>query len=156
MRVTVSSRASKVLGNKGKMSVSERQVLEEKRQDLKTMVDPKENESLDRVDKFKAESEIKEIEERLMKDDDSNAKGKDRDVLARRKVELEQFIKENVPTLRIQRARDGTPEYDEALRWGKSASDPKVVLACQEYQDIDRRLNPGDPNAGDIEKVVGW
>ena len=155
MYIKVKDRA-KAYGNKGKMAVSERQVLETKRSDLKATLDPNENASLGRVNKPMIQSELQEIEKRLLDDDSKVVRSKDKDGLLSKKAALETFIKENVPPLRIQKAREGTPEYDEALRWGRQATEPFVVDKCHEYQDICRRLDPHNPLAGDIEKVVGW
>jgi len=156
MRVHVKKREN-LLKNKGKMSTGERQVLEEKRSDLRmALAEMKENESTV-GDKSRIEKEVKEIEMKLGHDDESShTSPKERDVLQARKLELAEQIKKVLPPMRLQRAKDGTPEYDTALSNGAAASDPAFVNLCRDYQDVSRRLEPGNPQAGDLEAVVGW
>ena len=138
---------------KGKMSVGERQALKEKQMDLEAQL---KDISADTAlhDKPGVVRQLGRIKEMLAEDEDKSAKGSERGRLEAQKKELEEYIRLNVPPLSLQNARPGTPEYDEAVRWGMKASSPEVVQKCERYKDICRRLDPTDPSAGSVDTLV--
>jgi len=152
MLVTVKTRA-KAGGNKGKLATDERQGLLEKKQELEQLTKDISYEG-NISDKGEIQEKLNRVNTQLAKDDEIIAKGKDKDWLVKRSRTLEGYIKTHVPSLSLQRAKKGTPEYAQALELGRKALDPAVVEACNEYRDIERRLDPENPDAGSIENLV--
>jgi len=143
---------SAAYGNKGKLASGDRQLLVDQKQELENQKKDISYENI--TEKGEIQEKLDMVNDRLAKDDGLIAKGKDKDSLVARSKELAGFIKIHIPPLHIQRAVKGTPEYEQALKLGEKALQPTIVDACNEYQDIERRLNPDDPKAGSIEVLV--
>lgn len=136
----------------GKLSVSERQALQDKKADLEAQLQDISYSNIQ--DKENLQEQLKRTKDLLVQDEDKTAKGSERGKLEGRKKELEEYIRLHVPPMKLQQAKPGSPEYDEAVRWGIRASQPDVVQKCEEYKNVCRRLEPTDPNAGDVEILV--
>jgi len=70
------------------------------------------------------------------------------------RIVLAEQVRKYMPPLYLQKAKPGTPEYFEALKMGAKALQPEVVNICNEYRDVAMKLEPDDPNAGSIEKLI--
>jgi len=138
---------------RSKMSESERRDLKVKEQDLEASINDESFKSVVQDQKV-VHDNLKRVKTLLAADDDLTAKGKERGRLESEKKRLEDYIKIEMPPMYLQKAKQGTPEYDEAVRWGAQASRPEVVQKCERYKDICRRLDPTDPNAGSVDTLV--
>lgn len=139
-----------------KMSVGERQSLQQEKAELEQHMNEHNNPSFGTgsQDRELTVSRLKEIKVILDSDADNEAKGRERDRLVKRQEELAHIIKQKVPPYSIQNAKAGSPEYQKAMEWGEEASKPETVQMCGEYQNISRMLDPHNPNAGDIEALT--
>lgn len=135
-----------------KMSVSERQALSEEKAALEAQQSDMSYAA--HPDKGSLTERIRQLSDMLNKDEDAEAKGKTRAKLEGIRDQLAQQVKLKVPPMSLQRARPGTPEYPKAVAWAERALDPEVVKICEQYQDVCRRLDPDNPNAGSVEALV--
>lgn len=138
-----------------KMSLGERQSLQQEKAELEQHIDERANPSFETSgNKELTLNRLKEIKGILDSDASVEVKGRERDRLVKRQAELADFIKLRVPPYHIQNAKAGTPEYQRAMTWGEEASKPEVVRICGEYQNVSRLLDPENPSAGDIEVLT--
>ena len=99
---------------------------------------------------------VKEINDKkmiLQHDDDLTPKSDgQRDRLAARAEELKTFLVGKMPTKREMWPKPGSSEAAQAVRHNlkfQEDCDPQ----CREWQDIQRKLNPDDPNAQSLELI---
>jgi Mg2+ and Co2+ transporter CorA len=144
-----------------KMSTTERKQVEREINELEDQL--KQTESSDgttpRPQHLQAVPQIKaritKLESLLEKDDDLIPTGSEKDRLLLRKKELEAIIKKEMPTEREQAMRVSISQqaFEEAVN--KTVHHQKKYGAfIQEWQEICRRLEPDDPNAGDTRKLL--
>jgi hypothetical protein len=89
----------------------------------------------------------------LQHDEDLNPKsGTEKDRLAARAREIEDVLKKEMPTKREMWPRPGSPESQQAVRHNLKFQNDRKDL-CIEWQNIQKRLNPDDPNAQSLELI---
>jgi len=146
-----------------KMSVRDRQALEEKMALLKDQLTRPVEDKNDTQDRARPEllqepdkvrRELKKIEELLNKDDDLIALGPEKDQLVVRLKELCARIKKEALTAREEAAKPSNQQdYNHAVN--KQVAHQRAQLKhIQEAQEIGKRLEPLDPEAGDIKKLL--
>jgi len=98
----------------------------------------------------------KEIEHKkmiLQHDDDLRPKSESQtDRLAARAKELEEILKKNMPTKREMWPKPGSSEAAQAVRHNLQFQE-RYSEQCREWQDIQNKLNPDDPNAQSLELI---
>lgn len=89
----------------------------------------------------------------LQRDDDLTPKtdGQSNRLYARAK-EIEGVLIKNMPTKREMWPKPGSAEASQAVRHNLKFQDQYSGL-CQEWQDIQNKLNPDDPNAQSLELI---
>ena len=146
-----------------KMGVRDRQAMEEKLKVLKDqMARPVEdrNDTKDRArpdliqEPDKVRREIKKIEELLNKDDDLVAHGGDKDALVAKLKTLCGIIKKEALTEREEACRPTKmQDYNKAVE--KQVAHQRAHLKhIQEAQELGKRLEPLDPEAGNIKALL--
>jgi hypothetical protein len=89
----------------------------------------------------------------LHHDDDLTPKSDgQRDRLAARAKELQDYLGKKMPNKREMNARPGTTESAQAVRHNLKFQEECDPM-CREYQDIQKKLNPDDPNAQSLELI---
>ena len=89
----------------------------------------------------------------LQHDDDLNPKsGTERDRMARRASEIEEILKKEMPTRNEMWPKHGSVEAQRALRHNMKFQADRSGL-CQEWQEIQKKLNPDDPFAASLETI---
>lgn len=136
-----------------KMSVSERESIKERQQDMASQLADKSSSHIIQ-DSSTLSKQNERDKEALAIDEDLVAKGKEKDRLQAKAKEHVEFLKENVPPLWLQRAKPGTPEYIKALDAGVRANAADVGKNFAQYQDCRRRLDPENPSAGCIREII--
>ena len=97
--------------------------------------------------------EIKDKKMILQHDDDLTPKSDNqRDRLAARAKELSDILKSKMPTKREMWPKAGSSEAAQAVRHNLKFQEDCDSL-CREWQDIQRKLNPEDPNAQSLELI---
>jgi hypothetical protein len=89
----------------------------------------------------------------LQHDDDLTPKSdSQRDRLAMRAKEIADVLKEKMPTHREMWPKSGSVEASRAVRHNLQFQE-KYGELCREWQDIQNKLNPDDPNAQSLELI---
>ena len=151
--IQVKNRA-KLVATTGKMSMTEREILQQSKASLEAQ---KMNESFEVIkDKGAINAQISEIDKKLVLDEERIANKKERDALMSERDRLGEQIKNIVPPMRVQQAKpEDKSAYVKAVAAAEKALSPVVTNLCNQYRDICRRLEPEDPAAGSIEVLVG-
>ena len=135
-----------------KMSPNERGQMRERVTELREQVSDEFSNNL--KDKGRIVSEIQKLEFRLADDDSKVARGRGKDKVQKQAAVLEEQLKKEVSPLINQFIREGHPDYQQAMKAAWNASDPKVVRMAEQYKDACLRLEPEDPQAGSIERLL--
>jgi hypothetical protein len=97
--------------------------------------------------------EIKDKKMILGHDDDLTPKsGNQRDRLSARAKEIETVLVKEMPTKREMWPKQGSSEAQQAVRHNLHFQEQRGDL-CREWQDIQNKLNPDDPNAQSLELI---
>lgn len=89
----------------------------------------------------------------LQHDDDLRPKSDGaRDRLAKRSEEIAEILKKNMPTKREMWPEPGSIEASRAVNHNLKFQEQYDPL-CREWQDIQNKLNPDDPNAQSLELI---
>lgn len=145
-----------------KMGTEDRQAMERQLKELKDSLGRVENprdgtsprpEQLQNVPHIKAQ--IRKLEEILTKDDDLIPKGADKDKVKARVKEIEAIIKKELPTEREQQMRVTISQADFERAVQKTMyHQKKYGKLILEWQELMRRLEPEDPGAADVSKLL--
>ena len=98
---------------------------------------------------------VRQLEESLNKDDDLIPKGAAQNPLKKRAEELEALIKKDMPSERQQKIRS----IDDASGFEKAVEqtmhhERKYGKMIEEWQEIMRRLEPEDPGACSVQRLM--
>lgn len=86
-------------------------------------------------------------------DDDLGPKsGSAKDRLHNRAKEIADILKKEMPSKREMWPKAGSPEAQQAVRHNLKFQEQRKDL-CLEYQEIQRQLNPDDPDAQSLELI---
>ncbi len=86
-------------------------------------------------------------------DDDLTPKSENaRDRLAARAKEIQTILVKEMPTKREMWPKQGSSEAQQAVRHNLHFQEQRSDL-CREWQDIQNKLNPDDPNAQSLELI---
>lgn len=146
-----------------KMNIRERKAIEEKVAILKDQLTaPPKNpdDAYDRPnpaalqDPIKIKADIKRLEELLNKDEDLVAKGGEKDILVKKLKELCAIIKKEMLTPRQEALKPtNSQDYNAAVNQ-QVAHQRAYQRHIEEAQEIGKRLEPLDPQAGNIKVLV--
>ena len=99
------------------------------------------------------EKEIKDKKMILQHDDDLGPKSDtQRDRLHKRSKEIEEILKKEMPTKNEMWPKPGSSQAQRAVRHNLKFQEERGDL-CREWQDIQNKLNPDDPNAQSLELI---
>lgn len=152
-------KASRPVSNEEKIGRTEQKLTESDRRSLAEQVAQREEE-------IRAKKELnpdadvsemwREIDHKkmiLQHDDDLRPKSDTaRDRLAARGREIEAILKSKMPTKREMWPKPGSVEAQQAVRHNLKFQEVYDPL-CREWQDIQNKLNPDDPNAQSLELI---
>lgn len=89
---------------------------------------------------------------KLARDEALIAKGRQKDKIASEARRLEEEIVKNRPTQKMMEAKPGTTEFNRAVQ-ANIAFQRQFKPAMMRLKDLKRRLEPDNPNAGNLENV---
>lgn len=135
-----------------KMSVAERESLIEQNRHREDQLDKSLSHMIQ--DSGSLKSQLDRTSAVLDKDEDLEAKGREKDRLVSRRKEIADELTKRVPPLWLQKAKPGSAEYSRAIDAGVKANEPIVGKLYDEYKDVSRRLDPDNPSAGSIGEVI--
>jgi len=135
-----------------KLGESERRSLREQREGLEQELHARKQLS-GTPDLSDVTEKIKKIDMILGHDDEVGPKsGTEKDRLARRASEIEEVLKKEMPTRNEMWPKHGSVEAQKALRHNIKFQAERSGL-CQEWQEIQKKLNPDDPFAQSLETI---
>jgi len=139
-----------------KLSVAERQDIEEKIQSSREMLGNESEQKHLIQDRGRISVQLRRMEAVVHQDDSLVARGAEKDrVISEIKV-LDAQIAEHVPPANIQRTSPkDVNAFEKAVEASMHALSPEVTRVCERRQDLARRLEPNDPLAGSLKAVVG-
>lgn len=136
-----------------KLSVAERTDLLGRKEEIESQLSDASTSHIIR-DKGSLQRNLEVLNQKLQSDSSLEAKGKEKDSLAKQKIELEKTLRDKIDPLTQQFIKPGHPDYDRAVQAAMNASDPSISRVVETYKDVSLRLEPNDPSSGSIEKVL--
>ena len=138
---------------------TQKKLSEDDRRGLRMQIDAKEEEIRAKMD-MNPDADVSEMKRELehkkmivQHDDDLGPKSESqRDRLAARASEIEQFLIKNMPTKKEMWAKTGTSESAQAVRHQLKYQGQFAELE-HEWQDIKNKLEPEDPGAASLELI---
>lgn len=88
----------------------------------------------------------------LARDEELIAKGRQKDAIVKRIKEIEAIVAPFRPSRIMMEAKPGTSDFDKAVKMGVELS-KKYSHLMTELKSLKRRLEPGDPSAGNLERI---
>lgn len=153
MEISVKRRGRPPEDKGQKMSVLERETLLDQNKDREFQLkDPSASHMVQ--DRGTLQREFERTKNLLEKDEDLEAKGKEKDRLVARNKEIATELEKRVPPLWLQKARPGTPDYAKAIEAGIKANEPIVGKLYAEYKSNALKIDPQNPSAGNIVEII--
>lgn len=135
-----------------KMSVAEVESLKERTREIEAIARNEDGLETSLQDPGALNVTLNKNKERLAKDEDLIARGRQKDRMASEVKQIEEEIRRNRPSRQQMEARPGTREFNDAVRLNL-AFQKKYTLMMLRLKDLRRRLEPQDPNAGYLEDI---
>ena len=135
-----------------KMSVAEVSSIREQTQELEAVVLNRDDLSTTLQDPGALRQKLNKNKTILAKDEALIAKGKQKDRLANEVRQIEETIRRERPTRSMMEARPGTIEFMKAVQANR-AFQQKYGHLMLRLKDLKRRLEPDNPNAGNLEFI---
>lgn len=116
-------------------------------------IDSRETQIGETLDRGLLDRQLRKKEEILDRDERLRPKtAAEKDKMMRRAKELEAQIRKEMPSYNEMWRKPGTVEMEHAIR-KHQAFEAKQGQAVREWKDIQNRLEPDDPSAGNIERL---
>lgn len=132
------------------LSVSERSAIEEQNKELEAVLDNKDELKTSLQDPSSMRRKLNNNKSILASDLQGRAKGKQKDAIRSEIRRIEETINKLRPTRAMMEARPGTREFTEAVRVNVRFHRECGPLLAK-LKDLKRRLEPDDPDSGNLE-----